>query len=431
MQNILLRFKNEGRDAAADFSRQEAGYLGWQAARAVRADAIADTVEQAGLAGKGGGGFPTHKKMRLMQQQSAAKKFLVVNGSEHEPGSLKDRHLLEHYSDTVLEGALIMAYAVGASDIVVAINRAAGASVARFNQALAAAQADSSIDFAGIQVAVQTVPDSYIVGEESALLEVLEGREPLPRKKPPYPIEQGLHGQPTLIQNVETVSHLPFIMSHGAAAYRARGVNGRGVTLCTLGTEFVHAGVHEIPLGTPIREILYGWGGGLRDGSQIKAVQPGGPSSGFLIPSQFDLGLDADELSNSGAALGCAVIRAYSENDCMVRELGRIMSFFAHGSCGQCPQCKMETQMLATIVKQILDGKGNWKLLDRVTDVLNFAKGAGICGLIKMPAAPIETGIVLFREEFAAHIEHNCSLCAAGKSIEHDHGAMLAGSHAA
>ena len=375
-------------------------------------EGVIDSIREAGLVGKGGAGFPTHRKMRLLFEQPGAKKFLVLNGSEHEPGSYKDRHLLEQYPHTVLEGALILAYAVKASDVIIAINESLPDCVEQFAAALRAAR-DAAVNFAGITVEVRTVPDVYIVGEETALLEVLEGRQALPRKKPPYPIEKGVHGAPTLVQNIETAAHLPFILSAGADAYRALGINGKGVTLCTLGSEFKRPGIYEAPLGTPIREILDGWGGGLQDGSPIKAIQPGGPSSGFLASGDFDLPLDAEVLKQHGSALGCAAIRAYSVDSCMVGEISKIMHFFAQGSCGQCPRCRMETNMLDAIVRRVLNGGGNWQLLGQVDKLIELAKGEGICTLIDMPVAPIKTGLTLFADEFRAHIEGGCRLCAA------------------
>ncbi|PUA19693.1 NADH-ubiquinone oxidoreductase-F iron-sulfur binding region domain-containing protein [Glaciimonas sp. PCH181] len=372
---------------------------------------LLDQIEQSMLTGKGGANFPTHRKMRLMLAQGGDRKILVVNGSEHEPGSLKDRYLIENVPHKVLEGALIAAHAVKANEIVVAINEGSSDAVTSFRNALQELLSNPDIDFSGISITVQTVPEIYIVGEETALLETLEGKTPLPRSKPPFPIQEGLHGLPTLVQNVETVAHLPFIFSAGAASYRALGRNGNGVTLCTLGKEFINPGVYEIPLGTSIREVLYEWGRGLQNGTAIKCVQPGGPSSGFLSSSDFDAPLDAKALGQYGSALGCAVIRAYSVNECMVQRIGEIMHFFAETSCGQCPRCRMETNMLDTIVKQVLAGKGTPKLLDKVEDVIKLATGQGICSLIGMPVAPIRTGLCLFYDEFLAHLENRCTCC--------------------
>lgn len=379
-------------------------YAAWARAAALHPQELIGMVDRSGLTGKGGGAFPTHRKMRLMFAQPGEHKVLVVNGSEHEPGSLKDRELLARYPQLVLEGALIAARSVGATRIVVAINRAASAAL----DAFAAAVEQARGELRGLTVETRAVPEAYLVGEETALLEVLEGREPLPRKKPPYPTESGLHGLPTLIQNVETVAHLPFIVGEGADAYRTLGA-----TLCTLGAEFVNAGVHEIRTGIPLKELVYDIGGGLRDGSRIKAIQTGGPSSGFLVSSHFDLAFEGAVLAQHGASLGCAVIKAYSENDCMVRAIASITGFFSAGSCGQCPQCRMETQMLDAIMKQTLNGKGGWRLLERIGDITKIADGAGQCSLIKMPVAPVVGGITLFRDEFAAHIEGACSRCAA------------------
>lgn len=376
---------------------------------------VIELVEAAGLTGKGGAGFPTHRKMRYMLAQPGRKKYLILNGSEHEPGSLKDRYLLEHHAPTVLEGALILAYAVQATHVIIAINQASPTCIQQMTGALLAARA-GGVDFAAIEIEVVAVPDIYIVGEESALLEVIEGRAPLPRRKPPYPIERGIYGAPTLIHNIETAAHLPVIVASGPSAYRALGRNNNGITLCTLGAEFVRPGVHEIPLGTPLREVLQQWGGGLSNGLPIKAVQPGGPSAGFLAAADFDLPLDAQVLREHGSALGCAAIRAFSVATCMVQEISTIMEFFAHGSCGQCPRCRMETNMLQTIVQRVLNGSGNAALLGQVDKLIELARGQGICTLIDMPVAPLKTGLRLFGDEFEAHLAGSCSLCAARKT---------------
>lgn len=413
MGAILKRF--EGTEPAAPTGAVQAlpVYPVWsRILGSTSPEQVIDCIREAGLVGKGGAGFPTHLKMRRLFEQPGAKKVVVLNGSEHEPGSYKDRHLLEHYPHTVLEGALLLAYAVKASDVIVAINEKLLSCVDQLSAALHAAR-DAAVDFAGISVEVRTVPDVYIVGEETALLEVLEGNPALPRKKPPYPIEKGFHGAPTLIQNIETAAHIPYILSAGAKAYRSLGVNGNGVTLCTLGAEFKRPGIYEVPLGTPIREILDGLGGGLRDGTAIKAIQPGGPSSGFLASGDLDLPLDAEVLKRHGSALGCAAIRAYSVETCMVAEISKIMHFFAQGSCGQCPRCRMETTMLDTIIRRVLTGGGNWQLLGQIEKLVALAKGEGKCSLIDMPVAPIKSGLALFSAEFQTHIEGGCRWCAA------------------
>lgn len=396
----------------------ELRYRSWNSVRQVLGpDEVMELVEAVGLAGKGGAGFPAHRKLRLMRAQPGTGKILVLNGAEHEPGSLKDRYLLENHPHLVLEGALILAHVVGAGEVIVAINQVAAGAAQAFAAAMTAAVA-AGVDFAGIEVRIAEVPDHYIVGEETALLEVIEGRAALPRSRPPYPIEQGIHGAPTLVQNVETAAHLPFIVSHGVVPTQASGGAGGGVTLCTLGEEFVNPGVYEVPLGMPLREIVQGIGGGLRDGSAIKAVQPGGPSSGFLASSALDVGFDAGSLRQQGSALGCAAIRAYSVDSCMVEEIARIMHFFAQESCGQCPRCRMETGMLDTILRKVVTSGGSWQLLSQVDKLFELAKGQGKCTLIDMPVAPLKTGLALFRDEFQAHIEGACGLCAAHERVK-------------
>jgi NADH:ubiquinone oxidoreductase subunit F (NADH-binding) len=388
-------------------------YGAWDSARhMVGADEIIALVEIAGLAGKGGAGFPTHRKLRLMRAQPGSRKIVVLNGAEHEPGSLKDRFLLENHAHTVLEGALILAHAVGAGEVIVAINQASPAAARAFAAAVTEAIA-AEVDFAGIRVGTVEVPDHYIVGEETALLEVIEGRAALPRSRPPYPIEHGIQGAPTLVQNVETAAHLPSIVSRGLEPHGERERPGGGVTLCTLGEELANPGVYEVPLGMPLREILESLGGGLRDGSAIKAVQPGGPSSGFLGSAALDVAFDAASLRDRGAALGCGAIRAYSVDTCMVAEIARIQRFFAEESCGQCPRCRMETGMLDTIMRKVVAGGGSWQLLAQADKLFELAKGQGKCSLIDMPVAPFKTGLALFRNEFEAHIAGNCDLCAA------------------
>jgi NADH:ubiquinone oxidoreductase subunit F (NADH-binding) len=411
MERMLIGTGDSSVHASIDGYLRAGGYRAWMRVNERSCEQIIDVVERSQLTGKGGAGYPTHAKMRLMLAQPGKTKYLVINGSEHEPGSAKDRYLIEHHPHKVLEGALIMAHSVGASDVVIAINESWQRSSRSFGVALEEALAHDAIDFSGIDVTARTIPDDYIVGEETALLEVLDGRPALPRKKPPFPIERGLRGLPTLVQNVETATHLPYIMSVGAESYRALGINGKAVTLCTLGAEFTRPGVHEVPLGTPIYEVLFNLGGGLRNGERIKAIQPGGPSSGFLAPSSFDLPLDAASLRAHGSALGCAAIKAYSITDCMVRAIGGIMDFFAQGSCGQCPHCRMETNMLNAIVKKVLAGTSTWKLLDQVHGLVKLAMGQGICTLISMPVAPITTGLTLFRSEFDAHIDRACPIC--------------------
>jgi len=362
---------------------------------------LLDLIRESGLEGKGGAGFPAHRKLALMQAQPAGRRYLVVNGGEHEPGSAKDRHLLENYSRTVLEGALICARAAGARHILIAINKGQAQAAALMEQAITEWRRTSA-DGQAPHVAVAPIPESYIVGEESALLEALAGGPALPRKRPPHPIESGLHDSPTLVHNVETVAHLPYIVLHGSQAYRALGRNGQAATLCTFGPEFANEGVRLVPLGITLQELLDEHGGGLKSGKPAKAVQPGGPSAGLLPRDRFGTPFDRPSLKQAGSALGCGAVRAFAEDEDVVQAVAGIAAFFADSSCGQCPACRMQTQMLSTLLKQLRAGRGSRQLLRQIPVIVASGKGKGDCGLIGMPAAPILSALEEFGHEFEA-----------------------------
>lgn len=380
-----------------------AGYFALARARRMGALELTELIEASGLAGKGGAAFPVHQKLKLMQQQPEGKRVLVVNGAEHEPGSLKDRYLLDEYPQTVIEGALIHAIASGAGEVRIAVNLTNACAIEALNREVKRLTEERLIasDENPVAVWIVPAPDSYIVGDESALLEFMEGREPKPRRRPPFPIESGLFGRPTLVQNVETVAHLPYLVVHGSDAYRTLGVNGKGVTLCTFGEEFERSGVQLVPLGGTVRSLIAEYGGGLRNGRALKAVQPGGPSAGYLTQAQLDVPFDAESLAQAGSALGCAAIRGFSFEEDMVAAASEVADLFAKESCGQCPQCRMETQMLSNILRQTMNGKGTDKLLRQIPLVVKANVGKGICGLIKMPVAPVLTALNSFPAEFA------------------------------
>lgn len=346
-----------------------------------------------------------YRKMTLMQRDTTPEKHLIVNGGEHEPGSAKDQYLLENYPETVIEGALIAASAANAKDVLIAIKESAVKAIDSMKSATDRLALDYRSTEAGqISISHVPVPDSYLVGEETALINVLEGSAALPRRRPPFPIESGFHGKPTLVHNVETVAHLPFIVAAGPDRYRSLGPGGLGVTLCTFGPEFKHAGVRLVPLGITLREVVCHYGGGLRSGHKIKAVQPGGPAAGILSELELDVVFEDQALKTAGSALGCAAIRALSVDDDIVSFVANIMNFFAEGSCGQCPPCRMETQMLSNIMMQVKARKATGKLLDQVPIIVrNAAARPALCGLVHMPARPILTALEKFPDEFARY----------------------------
>lgn len=377
-------------------------------ARRMTGEQVLALIEGSGLTGKGGANFPTFRKTALMQKQRSSDKHLIVNGGEHEPGSQKDRHLLETYPETVIEGALILAYAVNANTIRIAVCKNAVHAIAKTNAAIdhiaSAFQMAQHGDWPSIGVV--EVPDSYLVGEETALIATLEGLPALPRRRPPFPIESGFQNNPTLVHNVETVGHLPFILAAGADRYRSLSAHGLGVTLCTFGLEFKLPGVRLVPLGASLRAVVYEHGGGLSTGQTIRAVQPGGPAAGILSERELDVAFENTALKQAGSALGCAAIRAFSHDDDIVAYVAQVMAFFAGNSCGQCPSCRMETQMLNGIMTQVIAKRATAKLLRQAPIVIRTAAvKPAICGLVQMPAAPILTALQKFPEDFGRYVD--------------------------
>lgn len=369
--------------------------------------AVIAELEQSGLRGRGGAGFPTARKLALTLERPETPRYVVMNGGEDEPGSSKDRVLMENVPHLVLEGVVLAAYAVQAEKAYLYINHgyeaAARAMAAAMEEAREAGYWGEDVMGSGFRLEIATVaaPSNYVAGEDTAALEVIEGKEPLPRRKPPFPVTAGLFGKPTLVNNVETLANIAPIVARGPEWYRSFG-SGKspGTMIFSLGEEMERPGVYELPLGTPLRYLLEECGGGLKGGRRIKAVLPGGPSSGFLPPEGLDVPLDHASLRNAGSSIGCGVVKVLAEGDSVLDELARIADFFAKESCGQCPACRMETNMLAALLGKVRQGQGSDALVEQMGKVLEFNRGKGFCSLIHMPGPPIESAVRLFPEEF-------------------------------
>ena len=378
------------------------GYQALERARGeLTSDGVLGLVEAAGLVGRGGAAFPTARKWRFARE-GPAPRYVVGNGGEDEPGSLKDRLLMEHHPHLVLEGVLLAAHAIEAEAAYLYVNHTYEESIASLKAALAEAE---DAGFAKIPFTVCPAPTEYVAGEDTAVLEVLEGKKPLPRQKPPYPTSAGLFGRPTVVNNVETFANVPAIVLRGPAWYRSIGKNGcYGTMIFSLGEEAERPGAYELPFGTPLRHLVEGCGGGLRGARRLRAILPGGPSSAFLLPDQIDVSLDYPSLQKAGSALGCGIIRLVPAGACMVEEALRLADFFARECCGQCPPCRMETGVLKAILEKVKMGEGSSDLLPQVEKVVAFSKGKGLCSFIGMPGPPILSALRLFPEDFDAHL---------------------------
>ena len=365
---------------------------------------ILSEITNSGLRGRGGAGFPVGRKWSAAAEMAETPRYIVCNAGEDEPGSFKDRTLLEHRPHLVLEGAILAARAIGAQQIYFYINENYDDSIARITEAIGEAARANYLS--PVTASVHRAPTVYVAGEDSAAVEVLEGKPAKPRQKPPYPATVGLFGKPTVVNNVETLANIAPILRNGTSWFRGFGTEeSPGTMIFCLGNEMNCPGAYELPFGTSMRLLYEKIGGGLKNGKALKAILPGGPSCAFLTGDQLDLSLDSESLKRAGSSLGCGVMRFYAEETCMVEETLRIAQFFARESCGQCAACRMETMMLATMLERIARGKGDQALFDQFQKILDFNRGKGYCALINMPGPPIMSAIRLFRQEFDEHAQ--------------------------
>jgi len=412
MQGILFpRGVVERKEGLKEY-RSRGGYAALEKTlKDLSPEAVIQEISEAGLRGRGGAGFPTGKKWSFTRECVEQPHYVVLNGGEDEPGSKKDRLLMENLPHLVLEGVILASYAVGASIAYLYINKEYKAANDSMAQALAEAKESSywgkkilGGDFS-LDILLVSAPSNYVAGEDSAAVEVIEGEEPLPRQKPPFPATAGLFGKPTAVNNVETLANLAPIIAKGAKWYRSFGTpESPGTMIFSLNDEVNQPGIYELPFGTPLRLLIEECGGGLKEDKAMKAILPGGPSSAFLLPDQIDVSLDHNSLRAAGSSIGCGVVRTVPEGNCIVEEVLRIADFFAAESCGQCPACRMETNTLAAMLKKVQQGQGGQPLLEQFSKVIGFNKGKGFCNLINMPGPPIESALRLFRSDFESHL---------------------------
>jgi len=368
-------------------------------------------VADAGLRGRGGAGFPTGKKWQFTREAPEQPRYLILNGGEDEPGSKKDRVLLENLPHLVIEGAILSAYAIGASKAYLYINANYDVAIKSINDALSEAKnggywgEDIFGSHLNIDFELIPAPHNYVAGEDTAVLEVIEGKKAWPRQKPPFPVTVGLFGKPTSVNNVETLANVAPIVRNGADWYRRFGTaESAGTMIFSLDEDVNRPGVYELPFGTPLRYLIEDCGGGMRGGKKIKAIMPAAPSSAYLSPEKIDTPLDHNSMRDAGSGLGCGVVKLVAEGTCIVEEILKISEFFTAESCGQCPACRMETNTLTSLIKKVQAGQGGQPILEQFAKVLAFNKGKGFCNLIAMPGPPIESALKLFPGDFEAHL---------------------------
>lgn len=406
----------------AGIGRREsiAGYAERGGYRALHNAVFHDTPEnviaaiaESGLTGKGGANFPTGRKWSMVSSSREGPRYVVCNGGEHEPGSRKDRVLMEFYPHAVIEGTLIAAYAIGASLAYIYVTEDQTAAINSIRHGIREAKEQGYLSLGGYKrhfacdLICIPAPATYVAGEETAALSVIEGKEGKPRRKPPYPTEAGLFGKPTLVNNVETLASVPVVLSRGAKWFRSQGTEtSPGSILVTLGAEVNRPGVYEIPFGTTLRTLTSRYGGGTVDGKRIKAILPGGPSLPLIEGDRVDVPYDHQSLKAVGSGVGCGAIRLWLEDQCMVEATLEIAEFFAREQCGQCPLCRMETNTFAMVLKQLKNGQAGTNFVTQIEKTAAFAHGKGVCSLTNMAAAPVLAAVKLFKEDFDYHVRH-------------------------
>jgi len=376
-------------------------------------DQVIATVKESALRGRGGAGFPTGLKWSFMPRQFPGQKYLVCNSDEGEPGTCKDRDILQFNPHIVIEGMVIAAYAMGISVGYNYIHGEIFKTYDRFEEALEEARAAGLLGDAilgsafNFQLHAVHGFGAYICGEETALLESLEGKKGQPRFKPPFPASFGMYGKPTTINNTETFAAVPWIIRNGGAAYLACGKpNNGGTKIYSVSGDVEKPGNYEVPMGTPFARLLE-IAGGVRSGRQLKAVIPGGSSAPILPAAvMMDCTMDYDSIAKAGSMLGSGAVIVLDDSRCMVKSLQRLSYFYMHESCGQCTPCREGTGWLSRMVDRVENGQGRASDMDLLNSVADNIQGRTICALGDAAAMPVRAMIKHFRHEFEYHVEH-------------------------
>jgi NADH-quinone oxidoreductase subunit F len=385
---------------------------------------IISELKASGLRGRGGAGFPTGLKWSFMDQEFKGQKSLVCNSDESEPGTRKDRDILEQNPHQLIEGMAIAAYALG---ITVGYNYMRGEFWQPFlrceqalKEAYKAGLLGKNILGSGIDFELHNLigAGAYIVGEESAMLESLEGKRAYPRNKPPFPIQKGLYGQPTVINNTETLASVPRIMTKGAAWFKKLGVeNSAGTKIFCVSGHVNKPGVYEVNLGTPCHELI-AMAGGIRNNRRCKAIIPGG-SSMNVVPGELMMQtpLDYDSVKNAGSAIGSGGMIVMDETTCMVSALANITYFYKHESCGQCTPCREGSSWIYELIQNIIEGQAKLSDLKRVRDLASSMEGRTVCVFAEAISWPVNSFIHHFYDEFAYYIKHKKSMMSQKQSV--------------
>ena len=387
------------------------GYRALQLYRDGASGDVIATIEKAGLRGRGGAGFPTARKWALARAQADSVKYVICNGDEGDPGAFMDRLVLEADPHRVLEGLSIAALAIGATEGFLYIRAEYPLAVTRVRAAIRQAEQRGLLP---VPLEVREGAGAFVCGEETALIESLEGRRGMPRLRPPYPVERGFRGRPTVINNVETLACVPWILRHGAEAFAAMGTaTSKGTKVFALAGKIQCGGLIEVPMGITIREIVEDVGGGIKNGRRFKAVQLGGPSGGCIPERLADTPIDYEAIAPTGAIMGSGGLVVLDDQDCMVDIARFFLQFTQAESCGKCTFCRIGTKRMLEILNRLCEGKARPRDLDELEELTDMVSRASLCGLGQTAPNPVATTLRYFRDEYEAHAREK--RCPAGK----------------
>lgn len=377
----------------------------YQALKKIRAehltpDQVIDLVTKSGLRGRGGAGFPTGKKWRMLADAPGDVKYVICNGDEGDPGAFMDRAIMEEFPHTILEALQIAGYAVGAKQGVIYVRAEYPVAVARLQAALAQARAAGNLgpDF---DITIRLGAGAYVCGEETALIKSVAGQRGEPNPRPPYPTTAGLYGKPTMINNVETLANIPNIILHGPE-------NFANTKIFAVSGAVQKSGLVEVPLGTTINTVVNDLCGGARPGHTIKAVQIGGPSGGCIPASLFDTPLDYESIKNVGAILGSGGLVVLDDTTCMVDFAKFFIKFSGDESCGKCTPCRIGNKKLSELLDKITTGRGTAVDLTEIQSLAQTIADTSLCGLGRSSPTPVLTALRYFPDEFQAHLQGRC-----------------------
>jgi len=415
--NIVLAGAEERPLTSIGAYRDAGGYVQLAKARQMEPQQVIQEMLDSNVRGRGGAFFAAGRKASFIPRDSPKPVYLTVNADESEPGTFKDREIMLRVPHRLIEGCLIVAHAISSKHVFIYIRGEYLTEFEIIRAALDEARAADLLD--GVTVVLHRGAGAYICGEETGLLESLEGKRGQPRSKPPFPAISGLYASPTLINNVETIATVPKILEIGGAEYAKIGPpDSTGTRVFSLSGNVVRGGNYELVNGTTLRELIYDIGGGIPDGRELKAIIPGGSSTPILTASEVDTQLDYDALAKAGTMFGSGAIVAIDDRCCMVQLGLRVAQFYMHESCGKCTPCRVGTRWMVQILHSIEDGSAHQGDLDLLLDVCDRILGKCLCPLGDAAAMPVASYVNRFRAEFQAHIDHGGCPFGGASSLE-------------